>query len=80
MHASAQTVCSHTYNLHAEAEKPEDWDDEEDGEWEPSTIANPKCTDGPGCGLWKRPKIANPAFKGKWSAPFIDNPAYKVGP
>ena len=62
----------------ADASQPEDWDEEEDGEWEPPKITNPKCTEGPGCGEWKRPKIPNPAFKGKWSAPFIDNPAYKV--
>lgn len=62
----------------ADAEKPEDWDDEEDGDWEPPSIPNPKCTDGPGCGTWKKPKISNPEYKGKWSAPLIDNPDYKV--
>ena len=41
--------------LTAEATKPEDWDDEEDGDWEPPQIANPKCKDAPGCGEWKRP-------------------------
>ncbi len=25
------------------AAKPDDWDDEEDGDWEPSQITNPKC-------------------------------------
>lgn len=64
--------------LRADASQPEDWDEEEDGEWEPPKITNPKCTEGPGCGEWKRPKIPNPAYKGKWSAPYIDNPAYKV--
>ena len=39
----------------ADAKKPEDWDDEEDGDWEAPRIANPKCTDAPGCGEWKRP-------------------------
>ena len=39
----------------AEASKPEDWDDEEDGEWEAPRIANPKCKEAPGCGEWKRP-------------------------
>ena len=38
-----------------EATKPEDWDEEEDGDWEPPKIANPKCKDAPGCGEWKRP-------------------------
>ena len=62
----------------AEAEQPEDWDMEEDGEWEAPKIANPKCTAAPGCGEWKRPMKPNPAYKGKWSAPLIDNPDYKV--
>ncbi|KAF9166786.1 hypothetical protein DFQ26_006881 [Actinomortierella ambigua] len=59
-----------------EAVKPEDWNDEEDGDWISATIPNPKCESN-GCGPWKRPMIANPAYKGKWSAPMIDNPAYK---
>ena len=42
----------------ADAKKPEDWDDEEDGDWEAPRIANPKCTDAPGCGEWKRPTKA----------------------
>ena len=48
----------------AEATKPDDWDEEEDGEWEAPTIANPKCTTGPGCGEWKRPQKSNPEYKG----------------
>ncbi|KAM0018688.1 putative calreticulin/calnexin, concanavalin A-like lectin/glucanase domain superfamily [Helianthus debilis subsp. tardiflorus] len=60
-----------------EAVKPEDWDDEEDGEWEAPKIDNPKCEDAPGCGEWRRPLKRNPAYKGKWHAPLIDNPAYK---
>jgi calnexin len=60
-----------------EAEKPEDWDDEEDGEWEPAKIDNPKCEEAPGCGEWKRPTKRNPDYKGKWSAPLTDNPEYK---
>jgi hypothetical protein len=39
----------------AEATKPEDWDDEEDGDWEPPRVPNPKCKEAPGCGEWKRP-------------------------
>lgn len=39
----------------AAAVKPEDWDEDEDGEWEPPKIANPACKDAPGCGEWKRP-------------------------
>ena len=37
-----------------DAEKPEEWDDEEDGDWIAPTIRNPKCDDAPGCGEWKR--------------------------
>lgn len=62
----------------AEAKQPEDWDEEEDGVWEPPRIANPLCKDAPGCGEWTRPNKPNPAYKGKWVAPLIDNPDYKV--
>lgn len=75
-------VSSHTCKtpvfLAAEAEQPDDWDEEEDGEWEPPKITNPACESAPGCGEWKRPTKPNPNYKGKWSAPLIDNPAYKV--
>lgn len=59
-----------------DAEKPEEWDDEEDGDWIAPTVPNPACDEAPGCGEWKRPYKANPAYKGKWYAPMIDNPAY----
>ncbi|OJA11333.1 hypothetical protein AZE42_10516 [Rhizopogon vesiculosus] len=59
-----------------DAEKPEEWDDEEDGDWIAPTVRNPACDVAPGCGEWKRPYKANPAYKGKWYAPMIDNPAY----
>ncbi len=62
----------------AEASQPEDWDEEEDGEWEAPKVANPKCKSAPGCGEWKRPTKSNPNYKGKWTAPLIDNPEYKV--
>lgn len=62
----------------AEAEQPEDWDEEEDGEWEPPKITNPKCEAAPGCGEWERPTKINPAYKGTWYPPMIDNPEYKV--
>ena len=39
--------------------------------------ANPAC-EAVGCGQWKPPTIANPAYKGKWHAPLIDNPEYDV--
>lgn len=58
-------------------QKPDDWDEEEDGEFEAPTIANPRCEVAPGCGEWKRPMIKNPAYKGKWVRPMIKNPAYK---
>lgn len=64
----------------AEAKQPEDWDEEEDGEWEPPRIPNPLCVDAPGCGEWKPPMKRNPEYKGKWSAPLVDNPEYKVCP
>lgn len=64
--------------LCAEAEQPEDWDEEEDGEWEPPRITNPKCEAAPGCGAWERPTKINPAYKGTWYPPMIDNPEYKV--
>mgnify|MGYP002775660870 FL=1 len=57
--------------------QPEDWDDEEDGEWEAPKISNSLCDEAPGCGEWKRPMKRNPAYKGKWYAPMIDNPNYK---
>jgi len=56
--------------------KPEEWDDQEDGDWIAPIIQNPKCADA-GCGEWKRPNKLNPHYKGKWFAPQIDNPAYK---
>lgn len=63
---------------HTGAKQPEDWDEEEDGVWEPPRMSNPLCKDAPGCGEWQRPNKPNPAYKGKWTAPLIDNPAYKV--
>lgn len=59
------------------AVKPTDWDEEMDGQYEAPLVKNPKCEKSSGCGPWKRPMIANPAYKGKWSAPMIDNPKYQ---
>ncbi len=59
-----------------DAVKPEDWDDEEDGEWEPPKIINPKWEESPGCRELANPTKKNPAYKGKWKALMIDNPAY----
>ena len=55
-----------------DAEKPEDWDDEMDGEWEAPQIDNPAYK-----GEWKAKKIDNPAYKGVWVHPRIPNPEYK---
>ena len=41
-------------NYAIDAEKPEEWDDEEDGDWIAPTVRNPKCDEAPGCGEWKR--------------------------
>jgi len=54
-----------------EATKPEDWDDELDGEWEAPTISNPEFK-----GPWRAKRIENPAYKGPWVHPQIANPAY----
>merc|ERR1712235_19706 len=54
-----------------EAKKPEDWDDEMDGEWEPPMIDNPEYK-----GEWKPRQIDNPSYKGIWVHPEIDNPEY----
>merc|ERR1712110_226084 len=56
-----------------EAKKPEDWDDEMDGEWEPPMIDNPDYK-----GEWKARQIDNPEYKGKWVHPEIENPEYNA--
>jgi len=56
------------------ASQPSDWVTEEDGDWEPPLIKNPKCA--VGCGTWTPPIIDNPQYKGKWSPPLIPNPDY----
>ena len=52
--------------------KPEDWDDEEDGEWEVPQIDNPAYK-----GAWSAKKIKNPAYKGAWVQAKIANPEFK---
>lgn len=54
-----------------EAQKPEDWDDEEDGEWSPPLIDNPDFK-----GDWKPKMIDNPEYKGEWVHPMIPNPDF----
>jgi len=61
--------------LSADAKKPDDWDDELDGEWEAPKVANPEYK-----GPWSAKKIDNPAYKGEWVHPEIDNPDYKPDP
>merc|ERR1712130_341283 len=58
-----------------DAEKPDDWDDEDDGEWEPPMIDNPEYS-----GPWSPKMIPNPDFKGVWEHPMVDNPDYKYDP
>lgn len=53
----------------ANAKKPDDWDDEEDGEWEAPMIDNPDYK-----GEWAVKRISNPAYKGFWEAKKIANP------
>merc|ERR1712127_946679 len=55
----------------SEAKKPDDWDDEEDGEWEAPTKDNPAYK-----GDWVVNRISNPAYKGFWEAKKIANPEF----
>lgn len=68
-------------NRTVDATKPEEWDEEEDGEWIAPTIPNPKCTEGPGCGEWKRSVLCCHAifqfFSFFPSSPNKRNPDYK---
>lgn len=57
---------------YAQAEKPEDWEEEEDGEWEPAMIKNPEFK-----GKWKPKMIPNPDYKGPWEHPMVPNPDYE---
>merc|ERR1712124_194895 len=51
---------------------PDDWDDEEDGEWEAPMKDNPEYK-----GEWSVKRISNPAYKGIWEAKKIANPDYE---
>jgi len=59
----------------ADASKPDDWDDDLDGEWEAPKKPNPEYK-----GPWSAKKIENPKYKGPWVHPQIDNPEYKEDP
>nr|CCA20512.1 calreticulin precursor putative [Albugo laibachii Nc14] len=50
---------------------PDDWDEEEDGEWQPPQIDNPEYK-----GEWKPKMIKNPAYQGAWVHPEIENPDF----
>merc|ERR1712039_843953 len=54
-----------------EDKKPDDWDDEEDGEWEAPMIDNPDFK-----GEWHVKRISNPDYKDVWAPKKIANPAY----
>eukprot|EP00993_Chasmostoma_nieuportense_P000920 NODE_1845_length_1359_cov_114.056818_g1753_i0.p1 GENE.NODE_1845_length_1359_cov_114.056818_g1753_i0~~NODE_1845_length_1359_cov_114.056818_g1753_i0.p1 ORF type:complete len:415 (+),score=95.86 NODE_1845_length_1359_cov_114.056818_g1753_i0:57-1247(+) len=54
-----------------DADKPEEWDDELDGEWEAPMVPNPEFK-----GEWTPKMIPNPAYKGEWKAKQIPNPDY----
>ncbi|KAI8930242.1 Calreticulin family-domain-containing protein [Entophlyctis helioformis] len=56
-----------------DATKPDDWDEEMDGEWEAPKIPNPDYK-----GEWKAKRIPNPKYKGEWVHPQIDNPEYAL--
>jgi calreticulin len=43
-----------------EANLPEDWEMEADGEWEAPEVDNPDFKE------WEPKMIANPAYKGEW--------------
>ena len=53
------------------AEKPDDHEDDIDGEWEPPTMDNPEYK-----GEWVQRRIPNPDFKGAWVPEQIANPDY----
>merc|ERR1712228_1152635 len=52
----------------------DDWDDEDDGEWEPPLIDNPDFK-----GEWSAKKIDNPDYKGEWKPAQIANKDFEEG-
>merc|ERR1712183_989498 len=52
--------------------KPDDWDDEDDGDWEAPMIPNPEYQ-----GPWAPQEIDNPDYKGPWEHPKIPNPDFQ---
>merc|ERR1719253_2454021 len=59
----------------AEATRPEEWDDDEDGVWEAPHVDNPAFK-----GEWVAKRISNPAYKGAWQAKKIPNPEFVDDP
>merc|ERR1711974_409759 len=56
----------------SQARKPDDWDDEEDGEWEAPMKDNAAYK-----GEWYVKRVSNPAYKGIWEAKMIANPEHE---
>jgi len=56
-----------------DAEKPDDWDEEDDGEWDAPEIQNPEYE-----GEWYAKQIDNPDYKGQWEHPMIANPDFEA--
>ena len=52
--------------------RPDHWEDEEDGEWQPRLVSNKEFR-----GDWKPRKIDNPNYQGVWEHPLIKNRKYK---
>ena len=44
-----------------------------DGDWEAGLVENPACSLAPGCGVWNRPSIENPEYKGKKRIKEVEN-------
>lgn len=53
---------------------PEDWDEEDDGEWEAPMIDNPEYK-----GPWSPRRIDNPDYKGEWVQKTMENKDYVGG-
>lgn len=57
--------------IDADAAMPEDWDEEDDGEWEAPMVDNPEYK-----GPFNAKRISNPDYKGAWVHPQVVNPEY----
>ena len=57
------------------AEMPDDWEEEDDGEWEPELIKNPAYR-----GEWRPPLVDNPSYLGPWKPRRIPNPDFVEEP